>query len=410
MTQINATTFVGVASRNEYFTFFDASYVDAGAGNDGVVGSFFSDYIMGGTGDDIIQANTGNDVVIGDFASDVNSSVGGNDFIDAGIGNDSVFGGGGDDFIFGSVPDEFNTTDPDDDYLAGGAGNDVIWGGRGSDTIIGGDGDDVLFGSTRTVGGSVTLTVALTHNGTTDAAESRNFIGFVPLTGDDGAADSLDGGNGNDFLAGGSGDDTLRGGNDQDQLDGSAGADLIDGGQGFDFARYDGSLQGVVVRLDSGGGLNGDAQGDSLTGIEGLIGSAQQDFLIGDTQNNALIGQGGDDWLFGQGGNDELRGGTGSDQLIGGSGADFLYGETGNDQFWTLAGDFQSGVWDIIYDFGESAGNFDYLRFEGIGAAQLIIGDNGGNAVITTGALNYSGGIIILNFSGAQTLDQLIFA
>ena len=78
-----------------------------------------------------------------------------------------------------------------------------------------------------------------------------------------------------------------------------------------------------------------------------------------------------------------MHGGGGTDQLLGGAGADLLYGDAGNYQFWFLASGFQAGVWDVIYDFGESASNFDYLRFEGVAANQLIIGDNNGNAVIT---------------------------
>lgn len=239
-------------------------------------------------------------------------------------------------------------------------------------------------------------------NSFTTGAESDYLIGKE-------GNDTLSPGWGNDYAAGGIGNDKLYGGVGSDNLDGGEGIDYIDGGAGFDFARYDNSA-GVVVRLDYGMGVNGEANGDQLVGIEGLIGSAHQDFLIGDVASNALLGQGGDDWLYGQGGNDELHGGDGSDQLIGGAGVDQMYGGAGNDQFWTLQADIQAGVWDYIYDFGESADNFDYLRFEGIAAAQLIIGDNDGNTVITTNELYYSGGIIILNFSGVQTLDQLIFA
>ncbi|TCR69985.1 hypothetical protein EV560_101387 [Bosea sp. BK604] len=202
----------------------------------------------------------------------------------------------------------------------------------------------------------------------------------------------------------------MLGGADNDHLDGSAGADWLDGGEGFDHARYDGSLGGVVVRLDVGMGLNGDTQGDTLIDVEGLIGSGQRDYLIGDGAANTLHGQGGNDWLYGQGGADQLFGGDRSDQLLGGAGADYLAGGAGNDQYWTLAADFQAGVFDVVDGFGETANNFDYLRFEGINPAQLTFNQSGSSVIISTAALGGSGGIILTHFSVPQLGDQLIFA
>ena len=64
----------------------------------------------------------------------------------------------------------------------------------------------------------------------------------------------------------------------------------------------------MTVSLLAGMGWNGDAQGDSLTGIEHLVGSAFNDTLVGDNGWNALTGGGGADWLYGKGGNDNLNG------------------------------------------------------------------------------------------------------
>src|SRR3546814_5612601 len=78
---------------------------------------------------------------------------------------------------------------------------------------------------------------------------------------------------------GGAGDDTLDGGNGNDTLTGGAGADALIGGSGTDTASYAGSANGVTVDLTTGTGLGGDAQGDTLSGIENLTGSNYDDTL-----------------------------------------------------------------------------------------------------------------------------------
>ena len=43
----------------------------------------------------------------------------------------------------------------------------------------------------------------------------------------------------------------------------------------------------------------GDAEGDTLTSIENIIGSDYADLIIGDSQNNSLNGGSGNDTLYG---------------------------------------------------------------------------------------------------------------
>ena len=78
----------------------------------------------------------------------------------------------------------------------------------------------------------------------------------------------------------------------------------------------------MLVCLDLGYGLGGDAQGDGLYGIEGVIGSAHGDVLVGKDDRNVLRGEDGNDALFGLGGDDELEGGAGADELYGDVGFD----------------------------------------------------------------------------------------
>ncbi len=56
------------------------------------------------------------------------------------------------------------------------------------------------------------------------------------------------------------------------------------------------------------------AGNDTLTGIENVTGTGNDDVLIGDNADNVLAGGGGDDLLVGNGGNDTANGGGGFDQ------------------------------------------------------------------------------------------------
>ena len=87
----------------------------------------------------------------------------------------------------------------------------------------------------------------------------------------------------------------------------------------------------MVVNLLTGAASGGDAAGDGLNQIEGLVGSAFTDVLTGDNSVNRLEGGGARDLLYGAGGADILRGGLGNDLLSGGDAADRLSGDGGND-------------------------------------------------------------------------------
>jgi VCBS repeat-containing protein len=121
------------------------------------------------------------------------------------------------------------------------------------------------------------------------------------------AANTLDGGRGNDDLSGQAGNDILRGGRGDDMLSGGEGADDIAGGEGFDTASYATSSGGVTVNLASGAGSGADAQGDHLSGIERVLGSAFDDVLTGSA------------------GGEQFSGGAGNDQINGGAGDDVVY-------------------------------------------------------------------------------------
>ena len=153
---------------------------------------------------------------------------------------------------------------------------------------------------------------------------------------------TIDGGKGQDLidatnasashLLGGAGNDFLIGGSDLDLLEGGAGADRLAGGGENDTASYASSKAGVTVDLsNSNNNMGGDAAGDILLQIEGIIGSAFADSLTGRVGDDTLDGGKGNDTLKGGDGFDELLGGAGNDALFGGDKDDLLKGGAGAD-------------------------------------------------------------------------------
>lgn len=245
------------------------------------------------------------------------------------------------------------TNDPlmgavDDDRIYGGVSNDAIHGLTGNDVLWGGRGDDALWG--------------------------------------DSGSDKLYGGEGNDHLYGGSGSFGVEA------------ADLLDGGAGYDLARYDLSIRGVTVDLSTGKGTGGDAEGDVLVGIEGLVGSASGDRLTGDAGDNALYGLEGGDVLSGGAGADLLDGGAGFDSLIGGAGADILRG--GDDSDYARYDNSPSGVNVSLVTglgFGADAEGDHLYDIENLGGSSfddVLIGDDRLNYFYARGGddIIYGGG------------------
>lgn len=203
--------------------------------------------------------------------------------------------------------------------------------------------------------------------------------------------DIIYGGNGNDSLDGGAGNDSIYAEAGNDFLIGGLGSDYLDGGTGIDRVSYSGSNAGVNVNLATGTATGGHATGDTLVGIENLLGSAYADTLTGDSGANLLDGGANDDIMSGGGGNDTLLGGTGNDRILGGAGNDSLTLGTGNDIVEFSNGDGQ----DVITDFnmtlisGKTTDQFDVSDLldaygEPVKVWDVTVTDNGsGHARLT---------------------------
>eukprot|EP01061_Rhynchopus_euleeides_P031867 TRINITY_DN527_c0_g1_i2.p1 TRINITY_DN527_c0_g1~~TRINITY_DN527_c0_g1_i2.p1 ORF type:complete len:7344 (+),score=2902.47 TRINITY_DN527_c0_g1_i2:122-22153(+) len=243
----------------------------AGDNNDYVVGGEDSDAIFGGEGIDHIFGDSASieqdKKLVGTrtFTSEFTASkFGGGDRIEAGPGDDFVVGQQGDDWVSGGTGQDMvfgdqaeaemqranhtilwaRTIDPvegigGDDVLYGDDGDDYLFGGAASDTLHGGNNFDVLLGDHALFNGSFRVEHQYKSIYTGDDAGGANDT----LHGDDGD-DVLLGQQGDDVLYGGAGDDDLTGGHDV--LDGSDGSDTIHGDGGADVVLGD---NGLIDRL-----------------------------------------------------------------------------------------------------------------------------------------------------------------
>jgi Ca2+-binding RTX toxin-like protein len=307
-----------------------------GAGNDSLFGGGNGDLLEGGAGADLLDGGSGNDtasyassnaaVIVslltntgsggdaqGDVLNSIDNIVGSafNDVLTGNTGANTLWGGDGNDALFGGAGN---------DALFGGLGDDTLSGGSGSDVIDGGTGVDVADYGASLLGVNVNLA---TGTGSGGDAGGDTLTGIENLIGS-ASSDTLTGNTAANVLSGGLGNDQLFGGDGNDTLIGGGGNDLLNGGAGIDTADYSASGAGVNANLLTGAGSGGDAAGDTLTGVENLLGSAFADVLTGNAANNVLTGGTGNDSLFGGTGDDTLAGGAGADVLTGGEGMDFL--------------------------------------------------------------------------------------
>lgn len=415
------------------------------AGNDTLDGQGGDDQLFGGAGDDVLRGGAGADLMDGGDGWDtVNYSLSlARVVYVAGDGAASRGDAVGDTIvnverIIGSNFDDIFAISNNTDELFGNLGNDSLFGLGGDDLLVGGLGGDLLDGGA----GTDTASYAFAASGVyvyfgdggnwTGEAAGDSLISIENITGT-AFNDILGWDNGANRLDGGAGDDLLFG---------NGGGDILIGGTGFDTASYATASSGVYVFFGDGGNWTGDAAGDQLFSIEGLIGSNFNDILGGDAADNLLVGGAGDDILFGNGGgdiffgndgfdlvsyatatsgiylfysdlgnatgdargdrefssiegiigtnfNDIIGGGNFGDTLAGGGGDDVLYGQGGGDTFfgndgfdtvsYALAG---SGVYMFYSDLGNATG--DAAGDREFSSIEQIVGSNF-NDIIGTG-------------------------
>jgi Ca2+-binding RTX toxin-like protein len=312
---------------NLFQTFTVESLADPVAG----ANSFGSDYIAGGTGDDVIFGQLGGDVIQGDGA------------IDGAVSTSTYVGAArvaAPDILLTpsltatsvgtlSIVASFETSLDGDDYIEAGGGGDVVFGGLGADDIIGGssalftldqraerpDGVDFLFGGAGT---------RIDIN--TDVTTGDGF--FASRHAAD--ADTIVGDNGNVFRLVGA--------------PASLAYPVLNGYLVFNYDANGAAAEGystsrrIVVRavdlLDyTVGGPdfkpavttcgNNVASSSDIGGADEVHGESGDDTVYTGCGNDRIFGDSGDDDLIGGWGDDWISGGTGQDGILGDDGRIF---------------------------------------------------------------------------------------
>jgi Ca2+-binding RTX toxin-like protein len=197
-------------------------------------------------------------------------------------------------------------------------------------------------------------------------------------------------------LLGNDGDDQLRSGGGADSLVGGYGADTLVGGAGIDTVSYESSGGGVTVNLTTNVNSGEEAEGDSISGVERIIGSIFSDDLTGDKAANFIFGgvamirwrvAGGNDTLIGDSGDDTFLMGasmTAADSLVGGDGFDGL----------VLDGNYGGGL-----TLGTGATKFESVQLTGGNNYKLTLTDSfaGGLSLLVDGTALGAGDTLQLN-------------
>ena len=349
----------------------------------------------------------------------------------SGSGNTVAVTGSGRNVVLATGGNSLSST-ADGDLLTGSGGNDTLTGSGRGDTLIGGAGADRLSGVD-----------AIVSYASSSAAVFVQLASGADEHGGDAEGDLLSGING---VLGSRFADAFYGNGGNNVFEGGAGADTIYGGGGNATASYASSSAGVTVTLGVGtvvgAGFGGDAQGDVLHDVYGVIGSAYADTLTGSGAGGLIDGGAGDDTLrAGDRGSDTLQGGLGNDRLFGGSGGtntlhggagldtllggsqgtNYLYGEADDDQL--TGGDSSSNTLsggdgnDVLVGGNSStntlsgdAGN-DRLT-GGYGAGNTLDGGDGNDTIVggddSTNILVGDGGLNVL--TGGANSNNTIYA
>jgi Ca2+-binding RTX toxin-like protein len=325
---------------------FNDTLIGSGGANV-LMGGLGADTLIGLGGNDILDGGPGApNTLIGGLGDDTYrvSSLGNTIVEYAGEGIDSVeatvafvtlhahienlrFTGVGSFTGTGNASDNRITGGDGADLLSGMDGDDILEGGDGPDTFRGGAGNDVFIGggtggdtADYTLAGSA-VRVDLTKTQVLNDGDGGvdTLIGIENATGSafddvligDSGANVLNGGLGRDTLIGGQGDDVLMGG--------AGAANTLQGGFGND--RYVVSAVGdsIVEFADQGVDIVETALSTMTlaANIENLTYTGTGAFTgTGNASNNIITSGAGDDILSGRGGNDIISAGGGIDTVV----------------------------------------------------------------------------------------------
>jgi Tol biopolymer transport system component/Ca2+-binding RTX toxin-like protein len=322
--------------------------------------------LNGTPGKDVIVGVAGTDRIDGRGGDDLICGGGGDDYVKAGAGNDKVKGQNGLDTLNGGSGDDQMWGGPNSDALVGGRGKDRLFGGADTeDSLIGGPGNDFMDGGpgydlAEFWDSPAGIEADLRTDTATGHGQDRivSIEGIVASNFDD----VLFGDDQSNMFQGGDGNDIIRAlGSDADGgvdiLRSSGGDNILDGGDGPDIASYNQNPWGVTADL-SAGTTASEFGTDTLTGIEHLVGSRENDTLIGDDGDNIIFGSAGDDIMDGRGGVDEVA---------------------FDDSRMPVTADLGAGTAEADWWGSDTFVNFENMA--GSSWRDVLMGDDGGNLI-----------------------------
>jgi Ca2+-binding RTX toxin-like protein len=305
-----ADTILGLGGNDEIIGGDGNDWISGGPGNDtvsygestsGVTVSLAIGAGFGGTaeGDDIFQVENisgswHDDLLVGDDSNNVLRGLGGNDILKGGGGADTLHGEFGNDRLKGGG----------DDTLNGGTGADTMLGGTGSDTYYVDNAGDVITeaagqGANDRVRTSTSYSLApgseveILETTDPDAATAMNLVG-------NGYDNTIVGNAGNNVIAGGAGLDSLVGGDSADLFVWNAITEMgstLDANSDTisDFNPLIGDLMALNLIDADGNGGNGDTAFTFIGDASNPFTAAGQvSWLIGGADTYILLNTDGD--------------------------------------------------------------------------------------------------------------------
>jgi trimeric autotransporter adhesin len=386
--------FVGTDQADIMISGATGANMNGAAGDDEITGGSGADTITGGEGQDSINAGGGDDTInLSSQAAD------GTDDINGGSGVDTIVIGAGSSFVFSTADSKLQavenvqlgsgssvtlTGQTEAFNITAGGGNETIISGSGDDVINGGLGNDFIqaaAGADVINGGAGSDTVSFADvTGATSHGEA-DVTGMAVNFSGESVADA-------DITANVAG------------LGGAAG--IVTGNFDPNALLASGTVQ-YLVALANKGTTADEFAIDTITSIEGFVGSALNDYIVLGADAVTVNAGAGADLIFS---------GTAADNINAGSGADFVLIGSSSDHGAAETIEGGSGADTIV--FTSVLGETLVLSANVTGVETVQITDAAGAATGTTSesidASALTAGIALVGNDGANTLTGSAFA
>ncbi len=303
----------------------DCAAIFGTSGNDTLTGTRDPDCIFDLAGNDTLKGSHGAYKMDGGAGTDTASYIDSPGSVEVDLSISTGQAAPGDNHSDGDVLSNIENIRGSDypDTLTGDSNANNIRGGNGDDTVEGGDGGDTLWGeggtgdtlSYASSDAAVTVNIAAKTASGGHAQGDTGLGGFENLIGS-AHDDTLTGTSSANEIEGGAGDDTISGGGGNDVIEGGAGSDTMTGGSGTDTLSYRNSALPMYANFADDEYEDNDAEGDTVSGFENIIGSKGGDGLVGDANDNVIEGLAGKDELDGKAGSDTVSYASSDDSVV----------------------------------------------------------------------------------------------